>query len=163
MTEKIGFSEVDERYDGESEQTNGSGITEYAGFWRRAGAYLIDGILISLAASSIVFILQLFNMLDSLTKKEVDGVESIFQFVIAFVYAAKMESSSLQGTYGKYMLKMKVTGLDGERITFGRASIRHFAKMLSTILLLIGFIMVAFTKKKQGLHDKIADTLVVRK
>jgi uncharacterized RDD family membrane protein YckC len=156
LSEKIGFSEVDERYEGAS----GESVTEYAGFWRRAGAYLIDVILISLAVSILLFILQLFNLLDGLSKKEIENVEYVIQVVIAFIYFTTMESSLLQGTYGKHMLKMKVTDGYGERISFGRASIRHISKFLSAILLFIGFIMVAFTKKKQGLHDKIAETVV---
>jgi uncharacterized RDD family membrane protein YckC len=159
VTEKIGFSEVDARYEGGSEES----VTEYAGFWRRAGAYLIDVILISLAVSILLFILQLFNLLDGLSKKEIENVEYVIQIVIAFIYFTSMESSLLQGTYGKHMLKMKVTDGYGERISFGRASIRHISKFLSAILLFIGFIMVAFTKKKQGLHDKIAETLVIMK
>lgn len=159
MTEKIGFSEVDERYEGASEGS----IVEYAGFWRRVGAYLIDVILISVAVSILLFIVQLFNLLDGLSKKEIENVEYVFQLVIAFIYVTTMESSHLQGTYGKHMLKMKVTDGNGERISFGRASIRHISKFLSAILVFIGFIMVAFTKKKQGLHDKIAETLVIMK
>ncbi|MGH9316538.1 MAG: RDD family protein, partial [Thermoanaerobaculia bacterium] len=44
----------------------------------------------------------------------------------------------------------------------GRATGRHFSKILSTLILFIGFLMVAFSEKKQGLHDRIAETLVVR-
>lgn len=159
MKEKIGFSEVDERYEGASEDS----VIEYAGFWRRAGAYLVDVILVSIAVSILLVIVQLFNLLDGLSKKEIENVEYVVQLIVAFLYFTSMESSALQGTYGKHILKLKVTGRNGERISFGRASIRHISKFLSAILVFIGFIMVAFTKKKQGLHDKIAETLVVVK
>jgi uncharacterized RDD family membrane protein YckC len=73
-----------------------------------------------------------------------------------------MESSSYQATLGKMIFGMKVTDLYGNRISFARATGRHFAKILSGMILGIGFIMVAFTERKQGLHDLLAGTLVRR-
>ena len=55
-----------------------------------------------------------------------------------------------------------VTDLEGRRIGFGKATGRHFAKILSALILGIGFLMVAFTQRKQGLHDILAGTLVVK-
>ena len=80
-----------------------------------------------------------------------------------WLYYTLMESSRFQGTLGKMAVQIKVTDLDGNRISFGQATGRHFGKFLSAILLGIGFIMVAFTEKKQGLHDVMAGCLVVRK
>jgi uncharacterized RDD family membrane protein YckC len=74
-----------------------------------------------------------------------------------------MESSSSQATIGKMLMGIKVTDMDGKRITFGRASGRFFGKVLSKLILYIGFIMAAFTEKKQGLHDILAETLVLNK
>ncbi len=74
-----------------------------------------------------------------------------------------MESSSQQATLGKIALGIMVTDLSGNRISFARASGRHFTKILSGIILYIGFIMAGFTEKKQALHDIIADCLVVKK
>lgn len=82
--------------------------------------------------------------------------------MINWLYFALLESSSMQGTLGKKALGMIVTDLDGNRIGFGRATGRYFAKFLSAIILLIGFVMVAFTQRKQGLHDIIASTLVYK-
>jgi uncharacterized RDD family membrane protein YckC len=59
-------------------------------------------------------------------------------------------------------LGIKVTDLSGNAISFGRATVRHFGKILSAIILLAGYLMVAFTAKKQGLHDMIAGCLVVK-
>ena len=53
-----------------------------------------------------------------------------------------------------------VTDLHGNRVSFGRATGRYFAKIISSIILFIGYLMIAFTEKKQGLHDIIAETLV---
>jgi uncharacterized RDD family membrane protein YckC len=74
-----------------------------------------------------------------------------------------MESSSKQATLGKMALGIIVTDLEGQRISFGKATGRHFSKIVSGIILYIGFIMVAFTEKKQGLHDMMAGCLVVVK
>ena len=73
-----------------------------------------------------------------------------------------MESSSRQATVGKMALGLKVTDLEGRRISFARASGRHFAKYISGMILLIGYIMAGFTERKQALHDMIAGTLVQR-
>jgi len=60
------------------------------------------------------------------------------------------------------MVGLKVTDENGERIGFGKANVRYWSKFLSFLILYVGFVMVAFTEKKQGLHDKIAGTLVVK-
>lgn len=73
-----------------------------------------------------------------------------------------MESSAKQATLGKMALGIVVTDLEGARIGFGRATGRYFAKILSGLILGIGFLMAAFTERKQGLHDIIAGTLVVK-
>ena len=73
-----------------------------------------------------------------------------------------MESSHLQATLGKMALSLQVTDLEGRRITFAKATGRFFAKYLSVLTLGIGYLMAAFTERKQALHDIIAGTLVVR-
>jgi len=73
-----------------------------------------------------------------------------------------MESSARQGTIGKSLLGLRVTDFEGNRISLLRAVGRYFAKIISAFILLIGFIMVAFTEKKQGLHDMLAGTLVLK-
>jgi uncharacterized RDD family membrane protein YckC len=87
------------------------------------------------------------------------GVQGL-SFVLNWLYFAVLESSSMQGTLGKKALGMIVTDLDGAPIGFGRATGRYFAKILSALIMMIGFVMVAFTARKQGLHDLIAGTLV---
>jgi uncharacterized RDD family membrane protein YckC len=80
-----------------------------------------------------------------------------------WLYEALMESSAKQATLGKMLLGLMVTDEAGNRISFARASGRHFAKYISSFTLFIGYIMAGFTAKKQALHDMIAGTLVVRK
>jgi uncharacterized RDD family membrane protein YckC len=72
------------------------------------------------------------------------------------------ESSAWQGTIGKKILGLRVTDLNGNRVSFGRASVRFFGKIVSGFTLLIGYIMAGFTEKKQALHDMIAGCLVVK-
>src|SRR6185312_5758825 len=79
-----------------------------------------------------------------------------------WLYEALLTSSSWQATVGKRVLRLKVTDDLGNRISFARASGRFFAKILSQWIMCIGFIMIAFTDRKRGLHDMICSTLVVR-
>jgi uncharacterized RDD family membrane protein YckC len=79
------------------------------------------------------------------------------------LYFPVLECSSLQATPGKLALGIKVTDMQGNRIGFGRALGRNLAKIISAIILYIGFIMAGFTQKKQALHDMIAGCLVVAK
>ena len=81
---------------------------------------------------------------------------------IAFLYFVVLESSEQQATWGKRLIGLRVTDLDGGRISFGRATARFFAKFVSYLTLFIGFLMQPFTKRKQALHDILAGTLVVK-
>ncbi len=90
------------------------------------------------------------------------GSAPILPFLtINWLYHAVMESSAKQATLGKLLLQIRVTDSNGQRISFGKATARHFSKILSTSLLFIGFMMAGWTKKKQALHDKVAGCLVV--
>ena len=144
-------------------------MANYAGFWRRVGAYIIDAILLNIVASIITSELGIDNGMGAVMSGDPEAIAAassvastgtLLNVVIALAYFAGMESSSWQATLGKKVLGMVVTDLDGNRISLPRAIGRYFAKILSAIILLIGFIMVAFTEKKQGLHDMIAGTLV---
>ena len=123
---------------------------EYAGFWVRLVAFIIDAVLLAVVG----FVLGLF--IDN------TSTESLVSTVVGWLYYAGMESSVRQATLGKSAMGLAVTDLSGGRISFLRATGRYFAKIISAIILLIGFIMVAFTAKKQGLHDMLAGTLVVK-
>jgi uncharacterized RDD family membrane protein YckC len=90
------------------------------------------------------------------------GVTIIALLFGSWLYEAFMESSSYQATLGKMICGLKVTDIYGNRISFERATGRHFAKWLSGMVLGIGYIMVGFTERKQGLHDLVAGTLVRR-
>lgn len=82
--------------------------------------------------------------------------------VIGWLYYALQESSAAQATLGKRALGLRVTDLEGRRISFARATGRFFAKIPSALFLMIGFLMQPFTAKKQALHDILAGTLVLK-
>jgi len=82
--------------------------------------------------------------------------------VIDWLYFAVQESGAKQATPGKNMMGLRVTDLDGQRISFGRASGRYFGKLLSALILYVGFMMAGFTERKQALHDMLAGCLVVK-
>lgn len=134
-----------------------SGPLPYSGFWRRVGAYFIDAIALFAAAMLIGLPFGLKFFPSGL------GVYQFVQLIGGWLYFALMESSVQQGTLGKMALGIKVTTLSGERIGFGRATGRYFAKFLSSLILSIGYLMVAFTSRRQGLHDMIAGTLIVKR
>lgn len=142
-----------------------STVPQYAGFWLRFAANLIDSVITSLGGCVIGGVLGFMaGLLQASTGTEIHpAIFNLLGMVISWLYSALMESSSTQATLGKMAVGIYVTDLDGQRITFGRATARFFAKILSTLILFIGFIMVAFTERKQGLHDIVAGTLVLRK
>ena len=86
---------------------------------------------------------------------------TILGYALSWLYSALLESGPKQATLGKRLLDLKVTNMEGERIRFGQATGRHFAKYLSAIILCIGFLMMLWDGKKQTLHDKLAGTLVL--
>jgi len=81
-----------------------------------------------------------------------------------WLYHALLESSEWQGTLGKKVMGLEVTDLAGARVTFGRATGRHFAKFITSLIpLFIGYILAGFTEKRQAVHDMLASCLVLRK
>jgi len=134
---------------------------QYAGFWKRVAAFVIDFLIIAICSIPVTFIFYAYFSNDepSVAERKVQGMGLAF----AWLYFALMESSVYQGTIGKMFLGIKVTDLNGNRIGFGRATGRHFGRLLSVLLIFIGYIMVAFTQKKQGLHDIMAGCLVVNR
>jgi uncharacterized RDD family membrane protein YckC len=132
--------------------------TTYAGFWRRFVAWLLDGLLLSVV--TLPFTLQFGS--DAAAEAARTSAAGTISTVVGWLYYALMESSAKQATVGKMALGIIVTDLEGRRIGFGRATGRYFAKILSALILGIGFLMAAFTERKQGLHDMVASTLVVK-
>jgi uncharacterized RDD family membrane protein YckC len=144
----------------------------YGGFWIRLVARFIDGAVISIVLGPI-FVLLFSGYFATHHSFDRDQPPDAGFFVLGaliamvaglsfWLYEALMTSSSKQGTLGKMAFGMKVTDLNGVRISFARATGRFFAKILSGMILNIGYIMAGFTERKQALHDMIAGTLVLR-
>lgn len=162
---------------------------KYAGFWMRFGAHLIDSIILGIVNFFItlpiilsygffefferdrgrIFFTSSENLPDS--DLSIDFIIALFKgiliavivtTVVNWLYYALFESSKKQATIGKMALNIKVTDMAGNKITFMRATGRYFGKILSGLFLMIGYIMAAFTEKKQALHDILAGCLVVK-
>ncbi|MGN0024081.1 MAG: RDD family protein [Candidatus Avelusimicrobium sp.] len=152
-----------------------SRIYPYAGFWRRAVALLVDSLIIGII-SSILYITvlgtQVFKLIvqnpqtsDPKNILSIMGSMILFQilaFIFFWLYFALQESSKSQATLGKRVMGLKVVGADGGRISFGRATGRTLGKLVSNMTLYFGYYMAGFTKKRQALHDLMADTFVVQ-
>ncbi|MBI1812856.1 RDD family protein [Candidatus Peregrinibacteria bacterium] len=132
----------------------------YAGFWLRVGASSIDGILVQIVV--LLIGIATGQLQDWLTPSGVSSGANLWVFLVSLVYFTAMESSSAQATVGKMLLHIAVTDLSGRQISVWRAATRQLGKILSGLVLGIGFLMAGFTQKKQALHDMLARTLVVR-
>jgi len=126
----------------------------YGGFWIRFLAYLVDSLIVTVGFVGIMLLLGAMGL-------ELAGAEIIF-LVLSILYWALMQSSPRQATLGKELCGLKVGGPNGERMSLPRALGREAAKIISSLTLLIGFIIAAFTRNKQALHDFVASTYVVR-
>ncbi|NUO80679.1 RDD family protein [candidate division KSB1 bacterium] len=135
----------------------------YAGFWRRFAAAFIDGLITTVLGFIAGGILGFIYGVSTGTAEGAEFLGQIAGLMVGWIYFASFESSTKQATLGKMALGIKVTDNNGDPVGFGKASGRHFGKLVSTLILFIGFIMVAFTQKKQGLHDMMAGCLVVNK
>lgn len=144
-----------------------NGEMQYAGFWRRWAAYMIDGVIVAYVANSFYwsFLNQFRRQLGGELDPEMIAqiYNAILTFFLSWAYFAGMECSPLRATVGKLAVGLFVTRDNGERISFGQATGRFFGKIISGLILCIGFIMAGWTSRKQALHDMMAGTLVLRK
>ncbi len=124
----------------------------YAAFGERFGAALIDGLILAIP-----------NALISIVIEDDESVSAnIISICLYWLYNAILESSAYQATLGKRALGIKVIDMEGQRISFGQATGRYFGKIISALILGIGFLMMLWDDKKQTLHDKMAATLVIK-
>ncbi len=130
---------------------------QYAGFWVRLGAYLIDAFV-------LLFIIRLLFMMQGTEPPEIFPYKIPAQgivVVIMWLYFSLQYASSAQATIGMRMVGIKVVDLEYRRLSLARATGRHFAHYLSAFILFAGFFLIAFTQRKQGLHDYLASTYVI--
>jgi uncharacterized RDD family membrane protein YckC len=159
----------------------------YAGFWARLAANFLDSAIIAfLSVESLWYVRdrmsgyfavhpEILKLLQGdttgsdysasydYTTKFMYYYGLVFGLIFSWIYFAGFESSHLGGTPGKWVLGIFVTDMEGKRISFGRATGRYFGKIVSGIILGIGYMMAGFTEKFQALHDIMAETLVWKK
>ncbi len=153
---------------------------EYGGFWLRLLAYIIDNVVIGLGIVLVlvplIFLTGLGALLSQIHPEEELGDAGLFLIigliflaatvglVVTWLYHALMESSEWQATVGKKAVGLVVTDMTGQRVSFARATGRHFGKVITNMVpMLIGYIMAGFTERKQALHDMIAGCVVLRR
>ncbi len=149
----------------------------YAGFWKRFFAYLIDKLLIGVVSGILAVPVIAVGIAGSANPPDNPDDTSVLaallvgmilllalvSLVLEWLYYAFMESSAKQATLGKMVLGIMVVDMEGGRVSFGRATGRYFGKILSGLLLCIGFIMAGFSQQKQALHDLLSQCLVVNR
>jgi uncharacterized RDD family membrane protein YckC len=157
-------------------------VVSYGGFWQRFAAYLIDALITGGAIFVLIIPVALLTgaaaHLGTLGHQRGDELDPaaaaaaftlFFGFIgvailISWLYHAYLESGEKQATWGKSAMGLYVTDVSGQRISFGRASGRFFSKIITGMIpLLIGWIMAAFTERRQALHDMIANTVVLKR
>jgi uncharacterized RDD family membrane protein YckC len=131
----------------------------YIGFWVRFGAGVADTFILVIVGFVLGFLIQIILYDTNFGP----GSDYILGIVISWSYFCLSHSSKHQATIGMKMCKIKICDQNFKKITLGRATLRYFSAPLSGIIFLIGFLMIGFTKKKQGLHDLITKTLHINK
>ncbi len=138
----------------------------YAGFWKRLGAGLLDVVLLNIVSIMIGFIYEgVGSFFFELTPESLEQTRSLLVGGLtgfSVSYYAGFLSSKYQATPGMMAFSLRIVGYDGKRISFRRAVGRGLAAILSILTVGIGFLMIAFTPRKQALHDYIARTLIVK-
>lgn len=146
---------------------------EYAGFWMRVGAHIIDQLILAAVMVPVIMVLGVAGGMQNgppgrggpagpQFAPAAEGLIQLFSLVGQWLYYALFEASEKQATLGKMALGIKVTDEDGNRISFGRATGRYFGKIVSSCTCLIGYMMAGWTERKQALHDMMAGCLVIR-
>jgi uncharacterized RDD family membrane protein YckC len=156
-------------------------LQSFGSFWARFTAYTIDGLIVGVPSFiALIAALIFFGGFGALIHQAqpdpnavrawmfavfpLFGLGMLLILVLHWLYFAGMESSAKQATIGKSLMSLQVADANGLRLSFGHATGRFFAKLVSGLIpFMIGYIMAAFTAKKQALHDLIAGTLVLRK
>lgn len=135
----------------------------YAGFAKRLGAFLVDAVIVFLPCFLIAIVVVLASSLqkDRVVVALTELFLQAFIAIVPAVYAGLFESSSWQATPGKKLFKIKVVDLSGKRCTFARAISRNLAFAVSDLSLGLGYLLMLKSKRKQCLHDMVANCLVL--
>lgn len=139
---------------------------DYAGFWIRLGAWIIDYIIVGVV-NLMISIPFLFLQMSAASSNDLSGsllyslLSSLLNMIVTISYGTVF-IGKWGATLGKMACGLKVVNPEGEKITYLRAFARVFAKAVNWLTLFVGYIMVAFDEEKQGLHDRICSTRVIR-
>jgi uncharacterized RDD family membrane protein YckC len=152
------------------------GVRRYAGFWIRFVAFVIDAIIMGVVGMILTLPLRLLMVGSTVTAVQTQdpsavlamlpammgmlGISMLVNIALGIAYEGYFVSTK-GGTIGKLALGLQIIRLDGSRLSFGQAAGRYFAKILSGIILYIGFIMAGLDAEKRALHDRICNTLVI--
>jgi uncharacterized RDD family membrane protein YckC len=152
---------------------------DYAGFWQRFGAWVIDVLVLIIPSMIVMYAfggmdaykhlmeqMQAGNDMAGALRQYEEATQGIqvATVVITFLYYVFFEASKFQATPGKLALRLRVTDLNGQRLTAGRAAARNVVRLASMVfglIPLICYLAIAWTPRKQGLHDLMASTLVL--
>lgn len=140
----------------------------YAGFWKRATAYGYDVIIVQLLALLPMFVFYHFPSMEQIVRGD-PALSQWFRafgnavLIISAIYTIWLTAGPMQATLGKAHCSLKVVTLDGGRLTLPQSAIRHLTSGISTLLFGLGFLTVAVTREKTGIHDMLAFTRVVYK
>lgn len=126
--------------------------TKYAGFWIRLLALILDMIILGIPAVLVYFLFYFLNV-----------PELMWPFNLGWLALMVYLNGTLGGTPGKLILGLRIVNEKNELIGTPHAILRYACKALSSFILGIGLLMVAFTGKKEGLHDRLAKTHVIYK
>ena len=153
------YARYDSRRAGRGDDASGYAL---AGFWIRLAAYVIDGIAINFTFAIIVIVMYMAGYYDFADDVGADGLQTLAFVALSALYYA-IGWSRWGTTVGKRIFRLYVLGNGGAKIGFWRALGRYFGYWVSLLTLGVGFLMIAFSKNKRGLHDLMCDTVVVRR
>jgi len=130
--------------------------TQYGGFWIRFLAFLADSAIVFVLSAALLIGAGMALGPNDLT------LAVLAVWVLGFLYWPILHASRMRGTFGKALLGLHVTRFDGRRISILRALWREIAKIFSSAVFLLGYVIAAFMPRKQALHDLMAATYVAR-
>ncbi|WP_424245741.1 putative RDD family membrane protein YckC [Elusimicrobium posterum] len=134
---------------------------KYSGFWKRAAALLVDYTILTILAIPAALLTGMTLEALAINPNYAGPLPFLVNVAIFLLYFSIMESSKYQGTLGKMLLLIKVVDKQGCRQTFKKAFLRNLSKFVSIIPFFGGFMVAAFTPKKQALHDILTSSFLI--
>jgi uncharacterized RDD family membrane protein YckC len=139
---------------------------EYVGFWARVGAALIDTVMVMVLFAPLAWLFPRhddFSSIEGMLSLQINYGQELVQYLIVALIVLVFWRSKFAATPGKMIIHAQI--VDARtlgRPTLGQLVIRYLGYFVSTFPLCLGLIWVGFDRKKQGWHDKLADTVVIR-